>query len=84
MNMVDDLHRANMLHVVWTAYWLVGTYFSKPWSTEPPEQQRVSMGCRALTGTGAVKPAVRAAALAATPQVGSSRYIALWLYTGCC
>ena len=83
MNMVDDPDRTNMLHVVWTAYRLVGTNFCEPWSTETPEQ-RVSMGCWAFTGTGAVKPAVRTVALAATLQVRSSRNIALWLYTGCC
>ena len=83
MNMVYDLHRTNMLHMVWAAYWLVGTNFSKPWSTETPEQI-VSMTSWAFTGSGAVKPAGRAVALAATLQVGSSRNIALWLDTGCC
>lgn len=68
MNMVDDLHRADMFHVSWTTYRLVRANFSKSWSTKPPEKGS-RMGCGALAGALAVQAVVRAVTFATTFEI---------------
>ena len=80
--MVDDLHRADMLHIDWAPYWLVGTDSGESWSTLPP-YSRVSVGSWALTGAATIESVGRAVALTATLEITRGGGIPLRLYTSC-